>query len=477
MTAPAPDRPIGVNRAIDTKTAQAGHRERRVRRLPPPRHPRLQPPRRRRRHRRPRRHGRPRRPTSTPPSATPSPACAPGTATAGPTSAPGSASPAKPPSNAGAPPPTSGHDHRQHPRSRGAARDPTPARRWLPHPDLTMARARGRTPHPGSPASSTPGGCMTATARSSAPATATWPPSATTPAHRNTSPPRPRPRRLRPVARSHLARRRMHPPHPPRRPDPQHRPRHRGNPHHHPHLGPARRRDLQSLRQPPHLRLPVLRRDLPPRRLPAHPRRADRRQRHPRTRLRSPGRVRHLHRPLLRPGPHPPRPAAHLRQQGPTAPANRSPATPAATPKPARTAASWPASPATAATTPGSGSRCARTATTTPPPWCGTTRHGRTVAAHQASHRTSPRPARPPPRHPLRPGPCGDGRYRLVAPFRVATAKPPNTRPAARSTSTPCSASTAWTPPTPTGSCPRPPGSPSPTWTRPPGTPPPPSAT
>ena len=38
------------------------------------------------------------------------------------------------------------------------------------------------------------------------------------------------------------------------------------------------------------------------------------------------------------------------------------------------------------------------------------------------------------------------------------TARPPNTRPAARSTSTPCSASTATTPPTRTGCCPRPPG-------------------
>ena len=31
----------------------------------------------------------------------------------------------------------------------------------------------------------------------------------------------------------------------------------------------------------------------------------------------APGRVRHLHRPLLRPRPHPPRPAPHLRQQSP----------------------------------------------------------------------------------------------------------------------------------------------------------------
>ena len=56
-------------------------------------------------------------------------------------------------------------------------------------------------------------------------------------------------------------------------------------------------------------------------------------------------------------------------------------------------------------------------------------------------------------------------------------ARPPNTRPAARSTSTPCSASTAMTPPTRTSCSPRPPSSPPPTWTRPPGGPPKPSPT
>jgi hypothetical protein len=45
------------------------------------------------------------------------------------------------------------------------------------------------------------------------------------------------------------------------------------------------------------------------------------------------------------------------------------------------------------------------------------------VAAHQASHRTPPRPARPPPwRSPIR-VPCGDGKYRLVDPVRVAHGK------------------------------------------------------
>ena len=61
----------------------------------------------------------------------------------------------------------------------------------------------------------------------------------------------------------------------------------------------------KALRQPPRLRLPILRRDLPRRRLPTHPRRPRRRQRHPRHRRRTPGRVRHLHRTLLRARPHP----------------------------------------------------------------------------------------------------------------------------------------------------------------------------
>ena len=179
---------------------------------------------------------------------------------------------------------------------------------------------------------------------------------------------------------------------------------------------------------------------------------------------RSPGRVRHLHRPLLRPRPHPPRPGCTPAPAKPTAPANRSPATPAATPKPARTAASWPASPATAATTPGSGSRSARTATTTPPHvvWNNNTgelwrRTKQAIERHlnQLARRRGPRPTA----------------------SASPTAKPPNTRPAARSTSTSCSASTAWTTTTPPGSCPRPPASPSPTSKTPPGTPPPPSPT
>ena len=61
--------------------------------------------------------------------------------------------------------------------------------------------------------------------------------------------------------------------------------------------------------------------------------------------------------------------------------------------------------------------------------------------------------------------------------YASRTAKPPNTRPAAQSTSTSCSASTATTPPTRTRSSPRRPPSPPPTSKTPYATPPPPSAT
>ena len=124
-------------------------------------------------------------------------------------------------------------------------------------------------------------------------------------------------RRVPGLARSRLARRRLHPPHPAARRHPPHRPGHRGAAAHHPHPGHAGRGDLQALRQPPCHHLPRLRRNLPPRRLPPHPRRADRRQgHHPRGRH-PPRRLRHLHRPLLRPRPHPPGPAAHLHRQDP----------------------------------------------------------------------------------------------------------------------------------------------------------------
>ena len=132
-------------------------------------------------------------------------------------------------------------------------------------------------------------------------------------------------------------------------------------------------------------------------------------------------------------------------------------------PSRASTAAPLPASPGTAATTPSSASRCARTATTTPPTWCGTTRPANYGGApSKPSNAASTRPP---------------GTAAWLPRSASRTARPPNTRPAAQSTSTPCSASTATTPPTRTGSCPRHLASPSPTWTRPPGRPPPPSAT
>ena len=100
------------------------------------------------------------------------------------------------------------------------------------------------------------------------------------------------------------------------------------------------------------------------RRPPARPRRADRRQGHPRDRRRASVRVRHLHRPLVRPGPRPP-PA---RQDRPALPP---PPRPQGAALPARPRHLLPAPPR-ATTTPGSAGRCARTATTTPPPCCST---------------------------------------------------------------------------------------------------------
>ena len=66
--------------------------------------------------------------------------------------------------------------------------------------------------------------------------------------------------------------------------------------HHRPR---ARRRPAHRLQDPPRLPVPALRRGLPGRHLPAHPRRADRRQGHPRHR-------RHVIRASSPPSPHPP---------------------------------------------------------------------------------------------------------------------------------------------------------------------------
>ena len=154
--------------------------------------------------------------------------------------------------------------------------------------------------------------------------------------------------RLLRLARSHLVCRRMHPPHPPVRRPADHRPTHRRTAALGVHPRHARPGDLQSLRQPPHRGLPVLRRNLPPRRLPAHPLRPDRRQRRPRNRRHPPSRLRHLHRPLLRHRPHPRHPPRTPAPTGPAAPAAPNPATPAATAAPASTAARTSASPVTA---------------------------------------------------------------------------------------------------------------------------------
>ena len=104
----------------------------------------------------------------------------------------------------------------------------------------------------------------------------------------------------------------------------------------------------------------------------------------------------------------------------PAAPAGPDPATPAATPSPATTAGQRPASSGTGPMTPGSGSRCARTATTTPPTSCGTTRPGNCGGApskpSNAACPSSPATAASPP---IR-IPTSDGRDRLVSPVRVA---------------------------------------------------------
>ncbi len=288
-----------------------------------------------------------------------------------------------------APPPTApvtAVTHQRHPDHAGAVRDRIPARCWLSSPEP----ARG----PGT-------GANTSAAH----------------LHRPRHRVRPRPRRLldetrrparrrqlvRParllrLARSHLVGRRMHPPRPaPRRP-----------PRLDPATGEARsapystdampdRVIYKAVRQPPHRGLPVLRRDLPPRRLPAHPRRPHRRQRRPRDRRHPPGRVRHLHRPLLRPRPHPARPPPHLHRPGPLhLQAAALPRPPRRRDLPARPAR-WPASPATAPATRARPAAVPGLLRLRRPRRLEQRRRG-TVAAHQASHRTPPRPARPPPR-------------------------------------------------------------------------------
>ena len=91
---------------------------------------------------------------------------------------------------------------------------------------------------------------------------------------------------------------------------------------------PSRGSAARRVRQPPRGRLPVLLGGLQARRPPARPRGPGRRQRHPRDDHRAPVRVRHPHRPLLRPGPRPP----HARQDRaalPPPPRRQGPALPA----------------------------------------------------------------------------------------------------------------------------------------------------
>ena len=199
--------------------------------------------------------------------------------------------------------------------------------------------------------------------------------------------------------------------------------RHRRAPAHHPHDRHAGRRDLQALRQPARHHLPRLRRDLPPRRLPPHPRRAHRRQGHHPRRRHPPRRLRHLHRPVVRPGPHPPGPPAHLHRQDPLhLPAPALPRPPRRRHLRARPPRRL-LHPPPPQTTPSSASRCARTATTTPPTWCGTTSAGELWRrTKQAIERRLGQLARRRGVPPIR-VPCGDGKTRLVDPVRVAHGK------------------------------------------------------
>ena len=180
----------------------------------------------------------------------------------------------------------------------------------------------------------------------------------------------------------------------------------------------------------------------------------------------SSGRVRHLHRPLLRPRPFTVCPVAHLHRQGSLPLLSRSLATPAARLRCARTAASWPASPAIARDD-------ARLGQPLCPDCYGHTAHvvwnnsagelwRRTKQAIErhlnqlARHRGIPA---------LRPVPAGRPRQprqsrRIPGPRRGPLPRPaPPRRPGRRTT--------------PPGCCPRPPASPPPTSTTPPGTPPP----
>ena len=93
-------------------------------------------------------------------------------------------------------------------------------------------------------------------------------------------------------------------------------------------LAPLYGEAVRRVRQPPRGRLPVLLGGVQARRPAARPRGPGRRQGHPRHDHRAPVRVRHPHRPLLRPGPRPPD-ARQDRPAVPTPPRRQSPPLPA----------------------------------------------------------------------------------------------------------------------------------------------------
>ena len=119
MMAPPADRRSGVNRSLTPKRRKRVTENDEYAAFLAPRHPRLQPPRRLRRHRRPHRHG-PLAADLDHAITEAITALRTGTGYSWADIGPGSASPARPPSNAGAPP-LHGHDHRRprhHPGSR-----------------------------------------------------------------------------------------------------------------------------------------------------------------------------------------------------------------------------------------------------------------------------------------------------------------------------------------------------------------------
>ena len=179
-----------------------------------------------------------------------------------------------------------------------------------------------------------------------------------------------------------------------------------------------RRRAARRLREPPRNRLPRLLGAVQRRRPPAGARGPYRRQGHPRIGRCAPVRVRHPHRPLLRPGPRPP----HARQD------RAARAAPAATPKTgaARTAATSPAQSATCDEDPRLGRPlCARLLRLR---GRGAVQLPRGHAVQAVHHLPAPAPG------PARRASPASGCAPTCA---SATSRSPNTRHAASSTSTP----------------------------------------